>query len=381
MRSTVNWPIALLCTLIPQLLFAAEFDCKKASMASDYVICSHSDLIDANSVLANAWLTSRSDMGGDEKQASLKDQQIWLRRLNSQCGLPSRGRPSDDVILNSRMCVLNRIKARAEELQQIKKLKSAAETSEKTYRFPNTPVKIIASLENNIENGEEVVFRIGNGVIPQLVHSYFPEIFWPEADKRLTEKVIYRPPYIFVFSDSGGNCWDCSGVAIFKLAQDTVIRIGDLGGQDSATLTQNRKDYFVTPYSKLESAKGFCHACSPWFRIVLKDVNDELLVDGEATWAINQALWEKNNQTFKRNANLGKSADLEERMTWDNEIFPALVSNAALAKYCRKNVELAELIRFAKSKLDEESRQRLDENLDLVNPLETPAIWNTHAPY
>jgi hypothetical protein len=49
---------AIISALIPGTQLAADFDCKNASLASDYVICSSSNLIGANSQLAKAWISS-----------------------------------------------------------------------------------------------------------------------------------------------------------------------------------------------------------------------------------------------------------------------------------------------------------------------------------
>jgi uncharacterized protein YecT (DUF1311 family) len=376
----VMWrSLVLVATLFPSLISAAEFDCKTASLASDYVICSRPELIQVNSKLAETWVSVRSGMSVDENRLILNDQKNWLNQLNLDCGLPSRGKPADDVIRHSQMCVYNRIRSRTEELEQISVLRSTPKGDKNTFEIRNMPVRVLARIDGE---DNSVLYIIGNDIVPHLVRGIVYRIKGNKEQNVLSRKMHWTPPYLFVLSATGGNCWDCEGVTIFKIHNNSTVRMGDISHYTVNSASPQIEDFFITEYSKLELANGFCHACSPSFKVVVKDVNDILLVDGEATWAINHDRWQENDKNFRTRMNMSKSPPgSEEHFAWETQILPALIANTALAKYCQKADELADLMRFAEPVLDEESYQRLSISLSSVVPLESPAMWNSMAPY
>jgi len=57
--------------------------------------------------------------------------------------------------------------------------------------------------------------------------------------------------------------------------------------------------------------------------------------------------------------------------------FSALVSNAAVARYCNKTDELQQLLSTVNPLLDAEHRRVLADALSKVVPLERPRAWRT----
>lgn len=231
-----------------------------------------------------------------------------------------------------------------------------------------TPVRITLTVEPG-DDGDVAVFHIGDDRVKTLhfaSHDYRSDVVWTK-------------PYLHVRSVSGGNCWDCSGEAIFKVDGGTVHRLGDLNDDFPVERVPSlAPGHFVTGYSKLELQAGFCHACSPFFMVNVADKDGKLEVDAEATWLLNSALWIQVAGLIPQAA---PAKDDEAYAEWSLETFRELVSAAALARYCGREQQLTSLQALWTPFLDEESRSQMTEALELVKPLEPVSAWNAAAPY
>ncbi len=89
------------------------FDCAKASMGSDYVICASPQLMDAEARLEDA-LHAAHVAKGDQV---MTEQWAWIKRYGADCGLPLKGRPADEKIQGAAGCVRSAMEQRIKELQ------------------------------------------------------------------------------------------------------------------------------------------------------------------------------------------------------------------------------------------------------------------------
>jgi len=105
---------------------ASRFDCHKAAMPSDFVVCSNPALLEENNLLASAWFKARSGMDAAGKTELVKSQRAWLKSITSDCGLPERGRPSNDLIKKSEICILGKVQTRRKFLEGIASKQKAA---------------------------------------------------------------------------------------------------------------------------------------------------------------------------------------------------------------------------------------------------------------
>src|SRR4051812_14440267 len=81
--------ILLIITLETQ---AFAFDCSKAFLPVDFVICSDPQVFKANEEHEAAWYVARSRLNDVQKQNLLESQRVWLREYPPTCGIPARGR-------------------------------------------------------------------------------------------------------------------------------------------------------------------------------------------------------------------------------------------------------------------------------------------------
>ena len=99
----------------PALRTPAHFDCVNGKhMGTDYVICASLQLLDAEARLEDAYAAARTGANGDRIKSEQWD---WIKRYGPDCGLPLRGRPSDDKITSAAGCIGDAMEARIKELQ------------------------------------------------------------------------------------------------------------------------------------------------------------------------------------------------------------------------------------------------------------------------
>ncbi|MTJ83443.1 MAG: hypothetical protein F8N37_20840 [Telmatospirillum sp.] len=251
-----------------------------------------------------------------------------------------------------------------------------AETVPRLLRETPVPVTVTVGIGN--DGADIAVFHVGqdkNGVVKT-------EVF-PSNNNDLADQVVWRPPYLAVISRSSGNCWNCTGEAVFKIVDDRAVRIGDINLDYLPEAVPALPDgQFLTRYAKLESQAGFCHACSPSFMVVLTEQAGRLVIDAQATWAANAGLWSHAQDVAATLAAHGMPrGNSDERFAWELDGFRDLVSAAALAKYCDRPDLLKDYLDRLTPHLPSALSGRLNEALALVSPLEPVSQWNSNAPY
>ena len=84
---------------------ALAFDCSKAYLAVDYVICAEPALIAAVDRLQGTWDVIKGKLDEASRKALVTEQKQWISDYAARCGVPGRGRPSEDAIERAKTCV------------------------------------------------------------------------------------------------------------------------------------------------------------------------------------------------------------------------------------------------------------------------------------
>lgn len=90
------------------LVTPIAFDCSKATLGVDYVICADPRLIEAESRLEDAYRSALAAQGDGIK----KEEREWSRNYGPKCGLPEKGEPALAVGIRSHDCVAKAISNR-----------------------------------------------------------------------------------------------------------------------------------------------------------------------------------------------------------------------------------------------------------------------------
>jgi uncharacterized protein len=100
---------------------AHAFDCAKAYLGVDYVICSDPKLIASIDDMGQVWQRIKAATPADQFSALLADQRQWLKSYGTECGLPSKGQPTEQQIAKAAPCVSARINERLKYLTGLDK--------------------------------------------------------------------------------------------------------------------------------------------------------------------------------------------------------------------------------------------------------------------
>jgi len=95
------------------------FDCSKAFLQTDFVICSSPDILQSENELERVWhllITSKYDA---EKKQLHDEQTQWIKQYAQNCGLQGKGQPSEIVMQQAQPCVRQALLQRTEYLQKL----------------------------------------------------------------------------------------------------------------------------------------------------------------------------------------------------------------------------------------------------------------------
>jgi uncharacterized protein YecT (DUF1311 family) len=93
-----------------------SFDCSRASMGADFVICTSDELLDAEARLEDAYTDARARLGNRVRNQEI----VWMTRYGPECGLPLRGRPTPQQSTEwAKKCLLDAMTARISELRSM----------------------------------------------------------------------------------------------------------------------------------------------------------------------------------------------------------------------------------------------------------------------
>ena len=105
---------------------AVAFDCSKAYLAVDYVICADPSLISRVDRVQVIWNDLRAKLGEERRKVLLDEQRRWIKDYAERCGLPGRGDPDAARKDAAKSCVANSLDNRAAYLTDIARTEVAA---------------------------------------------------------------------------------------------------------------------------------------------------------------------------------------------------------------------------------------------------------------
>jgi uncharacterized protein YecT (DUF1311 family) len=115
---------------------AQAFDCAKAYLPVDFVICSDPAVFQANEAHEKAWYETRARLTDEEKQELLADQRRWLKKYPPRCGIPARGKRLAVISKDEQLCVTKALEERRDFLEQYHRFPIETQSSTQTAAQP-----------------------------------------------------------------------------------------------------------------------------------------------------------------------------------------------------------------------------------------------------
>lgn len=96
---------------------AWAFDCKKAFLPVDFVICNNPDVMQANEIQEKEYFATRARLDNAQKKSLLDDQRNWIKSYPLKCRISNKGNPPTVITPESHKCVINELSSRTEFLK------------------------------------------------------------------------------------------------------------------------------------------------------------------------------------------------------------------------------------------------------------------------
>jgi len=156
------------------------FDCTKAFLPIDFVICSSQQVMQANEIHEKAWFASRARLDITQKKALLDDQRKWLKRYPPQCGIPAKGKPLETISHDIQQCVIAELSSRTEFLQNFPySSDSSIQSFQPIDKSENTELKERVTTEDPVVRDD--IFYLPNEDKP-FTGRY--ETYYPNGNKK-----------------------------------------------------------------------------------------------------------------------------------------------------------------------------------------------------
>lgn len=153
---------------------AHAFDCAKAYLGVDFVICSDPKLIASIDDMAQVWQRLKAATPADQFNALLADQRQWLKTYGTECGLPAKGQPSAQQIAKAAPCVRTRIDERLKHLTGLEQAPARPATAGYAWKAGFAQGTVEASIRNDADSALTVACPSGQlETAPSIVYSTF----------------------------------------------------------------------------------------------------------------------------------------------------------------------------------------------------------------
>ncbi len=184
-----------------------------------------------------------------------------------------------------------------------------------------------------------------------------------DATNVLRRTIGWKDHFLFVRTDCGtGNAWQCTSESIFALRGDQLVGLGTLLGAERRLATSWDGRFFHGIYADLEGNDLTSHAGAPWFEVLYRERGGRLVPDVDSTWSANAGPFATWDSTA-----VATSAPAGPEGGWETVVAPRF-SRAALAKYCRRDRELAAVLAESRRVLPQRLFEAFTSELARVEP-------------
>jgi hypothetical protein len=175
----------------------------------------------------------------------------------------------------------------------------------------------------------------------------------------------WKGDYLFVPSWNGcASCHKGEVSHVYKLKKDHLIELGEtiVRYEESTPGAEYNNGIFTDLYNKFEINDVTAHYNSPDFWLAIRDEDGKFVVDLNETWSKNEKYF---FELKKKLRDLAKLKSDDDKVTHPDA---TVLDAAVIAKYCREEKELKELMAFVKKHFPLVDDERIEDILKQVVP-------------
>ena len=167
---------------------AVEFNCAKAFLKVDFVICRSAEGMKAIGELQAAWDATYATTAPDRKALLVREQREWIRAYAAECGVPGTGAAPQDPTRQTDVCVIDRIQRRTVELRAVASgIPGQADGDQAAEAIALAPVPVASAASSQTDSFRELDLPYGPASPPEwrLAAVAHPRLGWPARLQRL----------------------------------------------------------------------------------------------------------------------------------------------------------------------------------------------------
>lgn len=93
------------------------FDCSRAYLSVDFVICSDEQLIKNVEYMGEIYWRGRTNIQKERRKSYVQEQRDWIAQYSESCNVSGIGKPDEQIVETSKDCVRRAISNRTDELK------------------------------------------------------------------------------------------------------------------------------------------------------------------------------------------------------------------------------------------------------------------------
>ena len=145
---------------------AVEFNCAKAFLKVDFVICRSAEGMKAIGDLQAAWDATYATTAPDRKALLVREQRGWIRAYAAECGVPGTGGAPQDPTRQTDVCVIDRIQRRTVELRAVASgIPGQADGGQAAAAIALAPVPVASAASSQTDSSADSIYPM-----EQLLH-------------------------------------------------------------------------------------------------------------------------------------------------------------------------------------------------------------------
>ena len=188
---------ALIIVVAARPALAVEFNCAKAFLKVDFVICRSAQGMKAIGELQAAWDATYATTAPDRKAPLVREQREWIKAYAAECGVPGAGAASQDPTRQTDACVIDRIQRRTVELRAaasgIPRQADGGQAAEATAAAPVPPA---ASSQAELSGGSiypmDQLLHPSGGLRPLRIRVLDGRPVFKDPDYRTDEGAFFK---------------------------------------------------------------------------------------------------------------------------------------------------------------------------------------------
>lgn len=158
--------------IFPGACRAEAFDCRRAALPMDFVICSSQTVMRANEIHAKAWYAARARLAPAQRHALVENQIEWQNTFPPTCGVPAKGSRPPVISAKEQECIAKGLLARAAFLAAYPDEHSLPASADSRAEKPTTVAEATSDSSATKQKAAGTEAASSSGIDERVAHAH-----------------------------------------------------------------------------------------------------------------------------------------------------------------------------------------------------------------